>query len=220
MSFDKPLIQADIDFLVDFLVSEDAPEDCLMISEINGFFAALHCGPEMIKPSEWLPVLWGGEGPEYNTMAQAGKVMSILIRMHNQVGNELRSGKQFEPLLYERPNPDGKDYIICDDWCHGFCRGMQLWKPAWDTFVDDELYKLLRPIFIAGHPERNEDLKKHMDIDELLEKLPDELPVLVMGIFDRLRPYRDKKVPHGIESENKPKIGRNDPCPCGPNQDQ
>ena len=169
----------------------------------------------MVKPSEWLPVLWGGEGPEYINMAKAEKVMSILIRMHNQVGNDLRLGKQVEPLLYERPNPDGKDYIICDDWCHGFCRGMQLWKPEGDTFVDDELYKLLAPILIAGHPEHDEYLKKHMDIDELLEKLPDELTGLVMGIFDRLRPFREQKVLHGTESKNKPKIGRNDPCPCG-----
>ena len=79
MAIYKPLTQADIDFLDDFLVSEDAPEDCLMISEINGLFTAVHCGPEMIKPSEWLPVLWSGEGPEYNTMAEAEKVMSILI---------------------------------------------------------------------------------------------------------------------------------------------
>ena len=29
--------------------------------EVDGFFAALICSPELAKPSEYLPEIWGGE---------------------------------------------------------------------------------------------------------------------------------------------------------------
>jgi uncharacterized protein len=38
--------------------------------EVDGFFAALICSPEIAKPSEYLPEIWGGE------MAAAGPMPS------------------------------------------------------------------------------------------------------------------------------------------------
>lgn len=185
MATDKSLTKADIDFLDDFLVSDNAPENCLMVSGIDGFFAALHCGPEAIMPNEWLPVIWDGEEPEYDDLAQAEKVMSILMCMYNKTGNVLNSGKPFEPLLFERHNPDGKNYIICDSWCYGFYKGMQLWKPDWDKLMDDGLYKLLSPILIVGHPEHSEHFHKQINVEGLKVQLPDKLPELVMGVFEQ-----------------------------------
>ncbi|MBT7745398.1 MAG: UPF0149 family protein, partial [Alphaproteobacteria bacterium] len=41
--------------LDEFLMSEDAPEDCLQISDLDGFLTGIVVGPELIMPSEWVP---------------------------------------------------------------------------------------------------------------------------------------------------------------------
>jgi uncharacterized protein len=37
--------------------------DGMMLSEFDGLCTALVIGPELVGPSEWLPVVWGGDGP-------------------------------------------------------------------------------------------------------------------------------------------------------------
>ena len=37
-------------------------DDAMLLEELDGFIAGLLVCPELIKPSEWLPVVWGSEG--------------------------------------------------------------------------------------------------------------------------------------------------------------
>lgn len=44
--------------LDEFLMSDDATEDSMQLSELDGFLAGIVAGPELIMPSEWTPVIW------------------------------------------------------------------------------------------------------------------------------------------------------------------
>src|SRR5271156_5310933 len=37
-------------------------DDAMLLEELDGFIAGLLICPDLIKPSEWLPVVWGSEG--------------------------------------------------------------------------------------------------------------------------------------------------------------
>ena len=39
-------------------------DDAMLLEELDGFIAGLLVCPELIKPSEWLPVVWGSEGED------------------------------------------------------------------------------------------------------------------------------------------------------------
>jgi hypothetical protein len=36
-------------------------DDAMLLEELDGFIAGLLVCPELIKPSEWLPLVWGSE---------------------------------------------------------------------------------------------------------------------------------------------------------------
>ena len=57
----------DLDALDDYLMSDHAPDDSMGLSDLDGFLTGIVVGPELILPSEWLPVIWGGEEPEFET---------------------------------------------------------------------------------------------------------------------------------------------------------
>ncbi len=42
----------------------------MILEEMDGFFAALVCGPEMVSPREYLPYVWGNK--ESNTGGKLG----------------------------------------------------------------------------------------------------------------------------------------------------
>jgi uncharacterized protein len=55
----------DLDTLDDYLISHRAP--AWDLSDLDGFLTSLVAGPGLIPPSEWLPVIWGREEPEFQT---------------------------------------------------------------------------------------------------------------------------------------------------------
>ena len=68
MEYNLPLNgPIDLDALDDYLVSDRAPHDSMGVSELDGFLTGIVAGPELITPSEWLPVIWGGAEPEFET---------------------------------------------------------------------------------------------------------------------------------------------------------
>ena len=55
----------DLDALDDYLMSDHAPDNGMGLSDLDGFLTGIVVGPELILPSEWLPVIWGGDEPEF-----------------------------------------------------------------------------------------------------------------------------------------------------------
>ena len=53
--------RVDLDALDDFLMSDRAPSESMMLSDLDGFLTGIAVGPELVLPSEWLPLIWGGE---------------------------------------------------------------------------------------------------------------------------------------------------------------
>ena len=54
-----------IDELDEFLMSDHAPDDCMQLSDLDGFLTGIAVGPELITPSEWIPTIWQGGQPEF-----------------------------------------------------------------------------------------------------------------------------------------------------------
>ena len=57
---EKPLTDAELDRIADVL-KRFGDKRAMNLEMLDGFFAALICGPDTVLPSEYLPEIWGGD---------------------------------------------------------------------------------------------------------------------------------------------------------------
>jgi uncharacterized protein len=82
-------------------------------------------------PSRWLPVVWGDFEPVWDSIADAQRVMELMMRHMNSIaGHLIAEPESFEPLFLER-EVEGKTYTIVDEWCEGYRHGVELAEPEW-----------------------------------------------------------------------------------------
>jgi uncharacterized protein len=73
----------DLDALDDFLLSDRAPEGSMGLSGLDAFLAGIAAGPELVMPSEWLPVVWGGGEPAFGSVEEASTVLGTIMARYN-----------------------------------------------------------------------------------------------------------------------------------------
>src|ERR1700687_1674040 len=90
----------DLDALDDYLMSDHAPDDSMGLSDLDGFLTGIVVGPELILPSEWLPVIWGGEEPEFADDDEMRVVPSTIMGPYNEIVACFTSDPdEFEPIF-------------------------------------------------------------------------------------------------------------------------
>jgi uncharacterized protein len=94
----------DLDALDDYLMSDRAPDDSMGLSDLDGFLTGIVVGPEMILPSEWLPVIWGGAEPSFQSEAEMRTVLGMIMGRHNEIATGLnRDPDELDPIFWEGP---------------------------------------------------------------------------------------------------------------------
>ncbi|KDA01155.1 YecA family protein, partial [Hyphomonas oceanitis] len=64
-----------------FLVSQE-DDEVMMVPELDGFLTGLLVCPEMILPSVWLPVVWGGDGPVFEDQTEANEILGLIMALY------------------------------------------------------------------------------------------------------------------------------------------
>jgi len=217
-----PLDDSELDRLDRFLldrVDEDADTDgkdegVLDISELDGMFTAVVSGPVSIMPSRWLPALWGDFAPVWSSKAEFEEVFSMLVRhMNSIVAALMYEPEHFEPLFLER-EVQGKTYTIVDEWCEGYRRGMALAAEQWEA-GGMEMAVLVAPIraFTSDTEWRAHDLASSEETDNVRRAITPNVRA-IHAYWSKRRGDRTGPVtPPAHRAE--PRVGRNDPCPCG-----
>jgi uncharacterized protein len=207
----------DLEALDRFLMSEASPEDCMQLSDLDGFLTGIAIGPELVLPSEWLPAVWGGEEPVFEDAAQARSVIGAIMARYDEILRGLASDPEgYAPVFWE--GPDGE--AIAADWAEGFADAVRLRAEAWRPLLEDrEASVMLMPILaLCGDAEGGSplELDPEEDAADLLAEAPGLIPACVAGI-DRF--WKERRGWPGAEPGRakgpKAKVGRNDPCPCG-----
>jgi uncharacterized protein len=217
---DLPLSDAEIDELDAFLLSDDTPEECMDIAMLDGFFTALAIGPNTILPSQWLPTVWGEteEDPmAWNSAERMQHVLDLVMRMYNERVQDLQEGvDSYDPLIYQSRREDGEEPVpIIDEWCTGFVRAIQLDPEGWSLLTSADMEAeggLLVPMMLYGTEEGWEELERNEALAAQHQEFADAIGPCVIGIRDYWLPHRKAATTYRRPG---PKVGRNDPCPCG-----
>src|SRR5208337_4116723 len=120
------------------LLLQSDGEGAMNLEEVDGFFAALVCGPEIVLPSEYLPEICGLESSDadfaFDNLQELQEFLDLLMRHWNNIAHTLSSGEIFLPVLLE----DDDGIAHGNDWAWGFMRGVEMRHEAWLELFDDE----------------------------------------------------------------------------------
>jgi uncharacterized protein len=212
-----PLTDAEVDRL-DEILKRFGNKRAMNLEMLDGFFAALISGPDNVPPSEYLPEIWGGDMIDedaFPAQSMLAEFISVVTRHWNFISDTLRSGEVFVPLLLE----DEHGVSHANDWASGFMRGMELRREDWAPLLDDEENGgLLVPIFALAHEhDPDPELRPYTEpvSAEMREKLIVGAAAAVMAIYGHFEGERLSPADDITYRRIAPKVGRNDPCPCG-----
>ena len=228
----------DLDELADLLGADWAPETTMDIEQLDGLLAGLICSPRVLMPSAYLPEIFGGEEPAFPDMATAQRFFDLLMRRNNQVATALNAPierlddpRAYVPLLLDW-SPDGEIArslaeagsteplpLAGELWARGFLHAVSLAREDWETLPEGdeegaELVEEALDTIAALVPDDDEAGGGEASADERDELIGEAL----VAAYDLREYWRDVqfeqvRVKEPIRRE--PKIGRNDPCPCG-----
>jgi uncharacterized protein len=189
-SLSTPLIQAELDRLDDSL-GRINDGNAMTLEELDGFFCALICGPELVPPSEYLPHVWGGEliqGRGVKNIEEARDLLTLLARHWNTIATTLPKGDVYVPLVYE--NESG--VVMGNDWAIGFELGMDLRSASWDKLVEDGKHcAVLAPIgLLAREHEPDPEVHGTPLTPERGEQLLFQMALSVRTIYEFFRGKR------------------------------
>lgn len=215
-----PFDSVDLDALDRFLRSDHAPPNSMMLSELDGFLSGIAVGPELVLPSEWLPLVWGGQAPTFTDQREAQAILDVIVARYNEILRNV-AHDMLDPIFWT--DRDGK--VIAADWAEGFRQAIRLRANAWKRlFTSKHDGYLLFPILALCCDENGKAGLGLLPEQEhrFVEKATELIPTCVNKIATYWRengpqptsmPFTTRPLSEPIRAAAK--VGRNDPCPCG-----
>lgn len=147
-------------------------EQTFGFDELQGFLFGLAITPDIILPSDWMPIIFAGDMPEYTSLEQADEMTGCLVRVYNKMTTAFHDNKLDFPFNMDRLTK--KQLISVYEWVSGFEEAMALREELWDPEEfpamserkKEELYHCM--VTIQG-------LVDPTDVMDFFDNLPDEV---------------------------------------------
>ncbi len=192
MEDDNP--QIDLEALDNYLLSDESPDECMMLSDLDGFLTGIVVGPELVPPSEWLPVIWGGDEPVFESKEQMQTIIGTIMGRYSEIVATMSADSGvFEPIFWETPHGDK----IVTDWAAGFLDAVALRRKSWEPlFTHRRAKMLIEPLLILGDNEAFADKRVASEREkEFYASAPNVIPTCVDGIYNFWKDWQDRQKP-------------------------
>ena len=214
MLSERPLDTTELDRLEQLLISDLFHEEAMPLDMLQGMLCAVASAPDLIPPSRWLIVALG-DSPGYGTPEQAQEILDLVMRFYAQTVQELDDGGGI--TLFVFPDEEGEDDL--GTWCEGYLEGVLLSEADWyEHGEQEEVEELLFPFMLLSGRMREAaeeagDSVPSLDEErEMRRQTAGSMGDSVMAVYAY---WLDKRISHAPIRRDGPKVGRNDPCPCG-----
>jgi uncharacterized protein len=203
------MTEPELERLEHLLAQEPLAKTALSADALQGMLVALAMGPDTTTPAGWLEAALGVEADDASAIAPA-ELLDLLERFRADTATRVQDGS-LSLLLYplRRGRPD---YTT---WCRGFLTGVELSESGWYDAADPEdVEELLFPVFVLADELTEQERATYTPA--AWRKLVLDSEAGIDATLARLRDYwAIVRTPPATVRHEGPRVGRNDPCPCG-----
>ena len=194
-------------------------EETMLLEQLDGFIAGLLVCPDLIKPGEWLPIIWNRDSadqqPAFDNLDHVNRVLGLVMEHYNSVARTLMERPDRYSPLFSVDTRNGD--ILWELWIEGFDKAVALCPSAWRKLLDadaDTAAAMSGMLMLAAIARGDQTVK---DSNSVSATAPDNIAAWVVTLNERrLANYQPTQGldPRASTGSTK-KVGRNDPCPSG-----
>ena len=230
------LTDAEFAELDELLASTPEPLEPVDVVMLDGFLCGVLVQPVLLQPEAWLAHVFDFEArslPDDADPAWRDRVTALVLRRYAALNRSLVEDGWFDPLVLEfdadapaEPGDEAEGDAAAADlnpisqalmpWVAGFQHAM-LSFPDLSEMADDDVMTAFARLYRHLPAETPEELELVgiLDRERPLETLDDAMEELVACVADLYDLTREQRYKVDTVRREAPKVGRNDPCPCG-----
>ncbi len=226
------LTDAEFAELDEMLATTPEPLQALDASMLDGYLCGVLVQPRLIPVDEWLPNIFdydGGLLPEDVDQVWLGRVRELVERRHAALNRQLVEDGWFDPVVLdldesEAPDPQDDPEVAAMSpisrtllpWVAGF-QHAQLCFPELSDMPDDAVMAALARLYrhLPAETDEEKEIIATLDREHPLKDLDDAIEEMVVTVADLCDLTEAERYRVETIQREGPKVGRNDPCPCG-----
>lgn len=217
--------------LQSFLDAPSRSPESMGYAKAAGFLFAVACAPELIQPSEWLPIIIDPDNAAETSLETKKAITGGLMSLFNEMSRQIQQADTKLPpdiSFHDDAMANLESDASISQWARGFTEGYYWLEKMWSGYIPDEVeeefgYQLTVLCFFSSRKMavslyadvKNEDVTLESMADNMQRIFPDALrgtALLGNAIHEALASRGDSTHQSAGRGE---KVGRNDPCPCG-----
>ena len=211
-----------------FLEQPTRPAGTLTYHELQGFLFAVVSAPELIQPSEWLPIIFNEREAGYVTLEEANAILGHIMALYNEINTAVLEERVVLPAdchVRSRALDNLKETAPLAHWSRGFMIGHQWLEALWEVELPEDLDQEVGSVLMTLSFFASRDLAEAFQAEGALrtETLEATAESLLRLFPDALAEYAHlgRSVLGGVPAtaaqapRRVTRVGRNDPCPCG-----
>lgn len=207
------------------------PCDAVML---DGFLCGVLVQPVLVAPEEFLPHVFDFEGrplPDDVDPAWLERTRTLILRRHAALNRTLVEDGWFDPLILEfdegeepPPAPEGDEAMAALSpvsqslmpWVAGF-QHATICFPALAEMPDDAVMAALARLYrhLPAETDEEKEIVATLDREQPVATLEDAIEDLVVAVADLSDLTSELRYKVDTVKREAPKVGRNEPCPCG-----
>lgn len=160
-----------------YLSSEQSPEDCMMLSDLDGFLHGIACSPVLILTEEWRPVALGAS-PE-NVPSWVLEAIGLIYM--NIIDGLTSDPPEVEPIFWQAK----EGHVIAMDWCEGFMDAVKLRSKDWLRLTESGTGgQLITPMMVLLLDDNGNSVMgiPQEELDKTLAQAAEQIPQSVVAI--------------------------------------
>jgi uncharacterized protein len=229
------LIDAEFAELDDLLLETPEPLEPLDAVMLDGYLCGVIVQPVLLEPATWLAHVFDFEGrplPDDVDADWLRRTTALILRRHAVLNRAIVEDGWFDPLVLEfddehprEPVPEGEPDPMADlspvsqalmPWVAGFQHAAVCF-PDLAEMGDEAVMSALARLYrhLPAETDEEREVVATLDREHPLATLDEAMEELVVTVADLQDLTREQRYKVDTVKREAPKVGRNDPCPCG-----
>ena len=222
------LTDAELDELADLLEAAPKPAEPLDVLMLDGYLVGVLVQPRIVPIEEWLPPVWDVEGrtlPANVDPAWLARCRLLIERRRDALNAAISEDGWFDPIVADIERlPPASEYEPASaplsrallPWVVGFHWAQECF-PDLEAEADDAVGAALARLYrhLPAETDEDREVVATLEREQPLADLDAAIEDLVNAAVELWDLTARARFAVATLRRDTPKVGRNDPCPCG-----